>query len=88
MTEYDDITGLIERSSLGTPAARALRALTPRWVVAEILRRAAQLEEQSYTPPPVGSLLRPVAELGIVPSYPRVHDAVETARRRDGPAPH
>ena len=55
MTEYNDIDDLIERSSLGTPAARALRALTPRWVAAEIVRRAAQLEARSCPSSPVPS---------------------------------
>lgn len=49
----DDFNDLIERSSLGTPAARARRASTPSWVAAEILRRAAQLEARSCTSSPV-----------------------------------
>jgi (p)ppGpp synthase/HD superfamily hydrolase len=36
----DPFKDLIERSSLGTPAARALRHRTPRGVAAEALRRA------------------------------------------------
>lgn len=42
----DDIYDLIERSSLGTPAAKAIRARTPRWAVAEVLRRARLLDSE------------------------------------------
>lgn len=37
-----DIASLIERSSLGTPEAKAIRALTPPEVRDEILRRVGQ----------------------------------------------
>jgi hypothetical protein len=37
-----DINDLIERSSLGSPAARALRARTPRWAAEAAVRRSRQ----------------------------------------------
>ena len=42
----DDIYDLIERSSLGTPAAKAIRARTPRWMVDQILARTRELDRE------------------------------------------
>lgn len=42
---------LVERSSLGTPGARALRTRTPRTVVVAILRRTGTLNATSANPP-------------------------------------
>lgn len=39
MSELEPIEDLIARSSLGTPAARAIAARTPDWVVEEVMRR-------------------------------------------------
>jgi len=37
---------LIERSSLGTPGAKAIRACTPRHVVDDMVRRSKELGDQ------------------------------------------
>jgi hypothetical protein len=39
-----DFRELIERSSLGTPAAKAIRARTPRWAVDQVVARHRALE--------------------------------------------
>lgn len=44
-SEEPDIMTLIEQSSLGTPAAQAIRASVDPAIVARVLRRAAEIEE-------------------------------------------
>jgi hypothetical protein len=62
------IEELIERSSLGTPAAKAARASVPEEVAQRVVHRAQEIAEERW-PTPCKACQAPVGH-PCVPSYP------------------